>query len=220
MNGSIFFYALNGEGALDWVGSTMLWVLLLLSVVNISLIVQSMMGNQRRTVFSASACDALRELLASGRYNDAIQRATRGTSDLELMVARALDRSPQGVEAMSHAAEERADELLAVRLRALERLNILGQVAPMLGLFGTVYGMIAAFQTIASTGGAANPVMLAGGIGAALVSTFWGLFIAIPATGAYAAMRNNAIAHSDEALAATEELIALFRPAHDAAANK
>ena len=210
MNGSIFFYALNGEGALDWVGSTMIWVLLLLSVFNISLIVQSMMGNQRRTVFSASACDALRELLASGRYNDAIQRATRGTSDLELMVARALDRSPQGVEAMSHAAEE----------RALERLNILGQVAPMLGLFGTVYGMIAAFQTIASTGGAANPVMLAGGIGAALVSTFWGLFIAIPATGAYAAMRNNAIAHSDEALAATEELIALFRPAHDAVANK
>ena len=44
--------------------------------------------------------------------------------------------------------------------------------------------MIVAFQTIASTGGAADPVMLAGGIGTALVTTFWGLLIAIPATSA------------------------------------
>jgi biopolymer transport protein ExbB len=113
---------------------------------------------------------------------------------------------------MTHAAETAADELLSARLRELERLNVLGQVAPMIGLFGTVYGMIVAFQTIASTGGAADPVLLAGGIGTALVTTFWGLLIAIPATSAYALVRNRAIATSDEMLAAVDEMVALFRP--------
>jgi biopolymer transport protein ExbB len=113
---------------------------------------------------------------------------------------------------MTHAAETAADEILSARLRSLERLNVLGQVAPMIGLFGTVYGMIVAFQTIASTGGAADPVLLAGGIGTALVTTFWGLLIAIPATSAYALVRNRAIATSDEMLASIEEMLALFRP--------
>ena len=50
----------------------------------------------------------------------------------------------------------------------------------------------------------------------ALVTTFWGLLIAIPATSAYAMVRNRAIAVSDEALAEADGLIALFRPAKDA----
>ncbi|MFZ9915466.1 MAG: MotA/TolQ/ExbB proton channel family protein, partial [Phycisphaerales bacterium] len=130
----------------------------------------------------------------------------------------ALDHAPQGAEAMERAAVQAADELLSARLRALEKLNILGQVAPMIGLFGTVYGMIVAFQTIATTGGNADPVLLAGGIGTALVTTFWGLLIAIPATSAYAMVRNRTIASSDEALAAVEEMLALFRPKTDASA--
>ncbi|MFM7261277.1 MAG: MotA/TolQ/ExbB proton channel family protein, partial [bacterium] len=50
------------------------------------------------------------------------------------------------------------------------------------------------------------------GIGTALVTTFWGLLIAIPATSAYALVRNRAIATSDEMLASIEEMVALFRP--------
>jgi biopolymer transport protein ExbB len=69
-----------------------------------------------------------------------------------------------------------------------------------------------AFQTVAATGGAADPGLLAGGIGTALVTTFWGLLIAIPALGAYAMVRNATIAVSDEALAAVDEMLVLYRP--------
>ena len=82
---------------------------------------------------------------------------------------------------MLRAAEQAGEEVAVKRFRRLEMLNVLGQVSPMIGLFGTVYGMIVAFQTIAGTGGNADPVMLASGIGTALVTTFWGLLIAIPA---------------------------------------
>jgi biopolymer transport protein ExbB len=82
----------------------------------------------------------------------------------------------------------------------------------MIGLFGTIYGMIVAFQGVAATGGAADPGILAGGIGTALITTFWGLLIAIPALSAYALVRNAAIAVSDEALAAVDEMVSLLRP--------
>jgi biopolymer transport protein ExbB len=212
MNGSIFFYSANGDGSIEWIGSAMIWLLLALSVANVVLIAGAVAASARRSVFPSDDGAGLRDLLSAGRYADAIARAQKGESDLERVVARAIEHAPHGSDAMARAAEETADELLAARLRGLEKLNILGQVAPMIGLFGTVYGMIVAFQTIASTGGAADPVLLAGGIGTALVTTFWGLLIAIPATSAYAMTRNKAIALTDEALAAADEMTSLFRP--------
>ncbi|MEI7878844.1 MAG: MotA/TolQ/ExbB proton channel family protein [Planctomycetota bacterium] len=216
MNGSIFFYSLNGNGSFEWIGSMMIWLLLLLSVANVVFIIIGANENARRSQLPDRAAIDMSELISAGRYQDAIKRAAAGEDDFSRILSRGLEHAPDGVEAMTHAAEQTADDLLAARLRGLERLNVLGQVAPMIGLFGTVYGMIVAFQTIASTGGAADPAMLAGGIGTALVTTFWGLLIAIPATSAYALLRNRAIAISDQALAQVDDLLAMFRPKQDA----
>ena len=95
--------------------------------------------------------------------------------------------------------------------RSIEPLNVLGQVAPMIGLFGTVYGMIVAFQSIVASGGSADPVALAGGIGTALVTTFWGLLVAIPALAAYAFIRNRVDAISSEAESTAIELLQRFK---------
>jgi biopolymer transport protein ExbB len=218
MNGGIFFYSLNGDGSLEWLGSAMIWLLIAMSVANIVMISLSVGANRRATLIAPGAADGLRSLLSSGRYKDAIERAEAGTDDFSRMLARALSHAPEGAEAMLRAAEQCADELLVARLRGLERLNVLGQVAPMIGLFGTVYGMIVAFQTIASSGGAADPVLLAGGIGTALVTTFWGLLVAIPATSAYAMVRNGTIAASDEALAEVDAALEPFKPRREEAA--
>jgi biopolymer transport protein ExbB len=212
MNGAIFFYSTNGDGSIEWIGSVMIWVLLALSVANVVLIAIAAAANRRRDMLPEGEVRELRELLSGGRYQEAIERARRSESDLAHIVIRTLDHAPDGTDAMGRASEQAADELLTARLRKLEPLNILGQVAPMIGLFGTVYGMIVAFQTVASSGGAADPVLLAGGIGTALVTTFWGLLIAIPALSAYAVVRNGTIAVSDESIAAVDEMVSLFRP--------
>lgn len=52
-------------------------------------------------------------------------------------------------------------------------------VAPLLGLLGTVTGMIATFDVITEVG-TGNPKMLSGGISEALVTTEFGLIVAIP----------------------------------------
>ena len=72
--------------------------------------------------------------------------------------------------------------------RIERRLGVLAGLAhlcPLLGLFGTVLGMIDAFRHIQELEGQADVAALAGGIWEALVTTAFGLAIAIPAAAAY-----------------------------------
>lgn len=62
----------------------------------------------------------------------------------------------------------------------LKALDLVTQIAPLLGLFGTVLGMIETFQTLQESGASANPGTLAGGIWVALLTTACGLAVAIP----------------------------------------
>jgi biopolymer transport protein ExbB len=59
-------------------------------------------------------------------------------------------------------------------------LPLVVQLAPLLGLLGTVTGMIQAFQVIENLGGKVNAMALAGGIWEAMLTTAFGLFVAIP----------------------------------------
>jgi len=73
----------------------------------------------------------------------------------------------------------------------LSYMALIGTVSPMIGLMGTVQGMISAFETLGTaTGGAPKPAELAGDISTALLTTLFGLVIAIPAIAAFSILRN------------------------------
>lgn len=73
--------------------------------------------------------------------------------------------------------------LVRGRQRELERhvgtILVLAATAPLLGLLGTVMGMIATFEAIARFG-AANARAFAAGISEALITTQFGLIVAVP----------------------------------------
>ena len=66
----------------------------------------------------------------------------------------------------------------------LAALGTIASVAPLLGLLGTVVGMIDVFATL-SEQTEVNPTMLAGGISTALVTTAFGMVIAMPTLASY-----------------------------------
>jgi biopolymer transport protein ExbB len=70
-------------------------------------------------------------------------------------------------------------------------LSVIGVCTPMLGLLGTVTGMIRAFAKLGASG-IGDPSGLSAAIGEVLVATASGLFIAIPAFGAFYFLRNRA----------------------------
>jgi biopolymer transport protein ExbB len=98
-------------------------------------------------------------------------------------------------------------------LRRIEWLNLIGNVSPMVGLFGTVYGMIMLFNAIVLAGGQPQPVQLADGISVALVTTFWGLLIAIPALAVHGVFQNRIEALVNDAVMQAESIMPEIRRA-------
>jgi biopolymer transport protein ExbB/TolQ len=92
--------------------------------------------------------------------------------------------SPETIESSSRALE-RAEAIVHAKLkRGLTSLATIGATAPFVGLFGTVCGILNAFQSIA-TQKIAGIGAVAGGISEALVTTAFGLLVAVPAVMAF-----------------------------------
>jgi biopolymer transport protein ExbB len=103
--------------------------------------------------------------------------------------------------------QEQASRLMC----RIEWLNLIGNVSPMVGLFGTVFGMIKLFNAIVTAGGQPQPAHLAGGISVALVTTFWGLFIAIPALAIHGVFRNRIETLANDAVIEAENIVPEIR---------
>ncbi len=91
-------------------------------------------------------------------------------------------------EAAVDAAKRAIQRATAVNLADLKRglsgLATIGSTAPFVGLFGTTFGIINAFSGMALTG-SGGIAAISGGIAEALITTAFGLFVAVPAVWAY-----------------------------------
>jgi len=87
---------------------------------------------------------------------------------------------PEVVEAAARAVDRSALLTTADFKRGIGTLATIATTAPFIGLFGTVIGIINAFQGMAATGSGGIGAVSAG-ISEALVTTAFGLFVAIPA---------------------------------------
>jgi len=112
---------------------------------------------------------------------------------------------------MRNALAESLQEQALGLLRRIEWVNLIGNVSPMVGLFGTVFGMIKLFNAIVMAGGQPQPAQLADGISVALVTTFWGLFIAIPALAIHGMFRNRIETLVSDAVVEAENIVPEIR---------
>jgi len=209
---SAFFISRDGDGNVEILGTGVTWLLLLMSAGAVGLAIALAMDNRRGSILPDGLLKGMRKDIKAKRYREAIERASSSESFLGHITCEAMRQAPHGWHAVIRTLEQASEERTVARLRRIEVLNIIGQVSPMIGLFGTVYGMILAFSAIVASGGAADPVMLAGGIGTALTTTFWGLVVAIPSLAAAAMLRSRIDAMTAEATRAAEDLLGRFRP--------
>lgn len=122
-----------------------------------------------------------------------------------------LDRPPAELEAAAAAASQREADLLYANVRWL---NMAASLSTMLGLIGTIQGMILAFHQLTTLDAVSDrTTMLAAGIYTALITTFSGLAVAIPALFAahYFESRILRLFHQIDSL--TEELLPRLVPA-------
>ena len=88
------------------------------------------------------------------------------------------------VESVARALERQAQREVQSLKRGLGLLATVGSTAPFIGLLGTVMGIVSSFQSMAATGSGGLGTVSAG-IAEALITTAFGLIVAIPAVMAF-----------------------------------
>src|SRR5712664_242028 len=172
--------------------------------------------NQSRS-FAPAVAGALRE----GKIDEAIKVAERNKKShlakvvtAGLMGFKAHQDSPgeipgETIEASKRALERTEAIVHAELKRGLGGLATIGSTAPFVGLFGTVVGILNAFKGIESKK-ATGLSAVAGGIAEALVTTAFGLLVAVPAVWAYNYFTNKVEAFDVEMDNSSMELINYF----------
>jgi len=196
----------------DPIGFFDMMSLYICSLASIALIVEHAITIRRTTVVPELSVAQVKTMFDERRFREALEFCQNDPSFVAAVVHAGLIEAANGYDAMENAMQDAASERTARLYRKIEWLNLLGNVAPMFGLWGTIWGMMVAFGEIEGKGGKANPADLAGGIMIALVSTFTGLIVAIPALAAYSIFKTRIEHLSTEAALVAEELLANFKP--------
>jgi biopolymer transport protein TolQ len=102
---------------------------------------------------------------------------------LALRIAPTANRDV-AVESVARALERQSQREVQSFKRGLGLLATVGSTAPFVGLLGTTMGIVNAFQAMAQTGSGGLGTISAG-IAEALITTAFGLLVAIPAVMAY-----------------------------------
>lgn len=185
--------------------------IILLSVLSLALIVDYAFTIRKGKILPAKDILQLQELIQNPSEAAIEQFKKKEKSFIAQVTVAGLKESSQGYPAMIKAMEDAGEALASGIARKTEHLNVIGNIAPMMGLLGTVIGMLRCFNEIAHMTGAIEPKQLAGGIFEALITTCMGLIVAIPALYCYAVFRNRLDEYSGEASLRAERLVSGFK---------
>jgi biopolymer transport protein ExbB/TolQ len=187
--------------SMSWGAKGVVLVLLIMSIYSIWVMVERYITFQKAKNQSLKLLGALSNVLTRGEYTQAIDITKKyKESHLAKVISAGLlefeaarrDKRTVDPEVPLEAARQGMDRTAMITVAELkENLGVLatiGATAPFVGLFGTVIGIIHAFQKMATSGGGIASV--SAGIAEALITTAFGLFVAIPAVWAYNYFQN------------------------------
>ncbi|MCH7631924.1 MAG: MotA/TolQ/ExbB proton channel family protein [Planctomycetes bacterium] len=193
-------------------GGWIAYLLIVLSVVMLALTIEHGLSIRRATIVPAEAIEHTRELIHGKKYLEAIQFTADDPSMMGYILNTGLLEASNGYDAMERAVEDALDERSAGFFRKIEYLNVIGNVSPMIGLFGTVYGMILLFAEIHAADGLPGARIVADRMAVALITTFWGLAVAIPSLSIYALFRNRIDVLTAECALTADRMLSVFAP--------
>ena len=159
-------------------GPGFMGVVLLCLILGLAFAIERIIYLNLSTTNTKKLAESVEEALKSGGV-EAAQEICRNTKGpVASIYYQGLERADESVE----AAEKAIIAYGGVQMGQLEKnvswISLFIAIAPMLGFMGTVIGMISAFDKIQAAGDM-NPSLVAGGIKIALLTTVFGLIVAI-----------------------------------------
>jgi biopolymer transport protein ExbB/biopolymer transport protein TolQ len=186
---------------MSWLAKGVVILMALMSIYSIWVMIERYILFTQAKNQSLKLLGALSNVLTRGDYQQAIDITKKyKQSHLAKVIAAGLlefeavrrDKRNVDPEVPIEAARQGMDRTAMITIAEMkENLGVLatiGATAPFVGLFGTVVGIIHAFGKMATSGGGIASV--SAGIAEALVTTAFGLFVAIPAVWAFNYFQN------------------------------
>ena len=175
-------------------------VLLIMSVYSIAVMIERFFTYKKATEQSRKYAPEVARFLKQGKIKEAID-VSHGKDVRYSHLAQVLSVGLQEWQYQQESGEVQRDKesavdaakraiqrATAVKLADLKRglagLATIGATAPFVGLFGTTFGIINAFSGMALTG-SGGIAAISAGIAEALITTAYGLFVAVPAVWAF-----------------------------------
>src|SRR5205809_3867199 len=188
-------------GSMSTAAKGIVIVMIIMSIYSIWVMIERFITFTQAKNQSLKLLGALSNVLTKGDYQQAIDVTKKyKQSHLAKVISAGLlefeaarrDKHLIDPEVPLEAARQAMDRTAMITVAELkENLGVLatiGATAPFVGLFGTVIGIIHAFEKMATSGGGIASV--SAGISEALITTAFGLFVAIPAVWAYNYFQN------------------------------
>ena len=166
-------------------GGPVMLILLGLSIISLTIIIIKIFQFYKSDIYNGNKILPVYKLLEDNKISQSKELLNSILHPSSNIITSILDNK-------NLSNEDRENEVSIIgekKLRNLEfllkPLEVISNVAPLLGLLGTVIGMITAFSKLENAGSKVDPAILAGGIWEALLTTAFGLIVAIPALAAF-----------------------------------
>jgi len=159
-------------------GAFFMGIVLLCLILGLALTIERIVYLNLATTNTKKLLANIESALASGGVEAAkeVCRNTRGP--VASIFYQGLDRSEEGIEMVEKSVVAYGGVQMGLMEKGMSWIGLFIALAPMLGFMGTVIGMIDAFDAIAKAG-TISATVVAGGIKVALLTTVFGLIVAI-----------------------------------------
>ncbi len=167
-------------------GGWAMWPLLVFSVATVAIILERIIFFITHNFKVTDLNNRLIQAISDNKFDDALSlcKTSKKNKLASPILSEAIKSHRFGESRMEKSLEAESSKVLNELERGLNFLVALGSLAPITGFLGTVSGMITAFRDIANAADI-NAQLVAGGIFEALITTAYGLSIAIMAIAAH-----------------------------------
>ena len=153
-------------------------IVLITLILGLAIAIERIIYLNMATTNTNKLVNSIDEALSSGGVEAAKEVARNTKGPVASIFYQGLDRMDEGVEQAEKAVVSYGGVQMGLLEKNISWLSLFIALAPMLGFMGTVIGMINAFDAIAAAGDI-SPSVVAVGIKVALLTTVFGLIVAI-----------------------------------------
>jgi biopolymer transport protein ExbB len=159
-------------------GPGFMGIVLLCLILGLAIAIERIIFLNLSTTNSKKLTQSVEDALASGGVEAAKEVCRNTKGPIASIFYQGLDRTDEGLEQVEKAVVSYGGVQMGLLEKNVSWISLFIALAPMLGFMGTVIGMIQAFDKIEAAGDM-NPSLVAGGIKVALLTTVFGLVVAI-----------------------------------------